>query len=76
MEAKQFREHLAQSAVPIMNLEYYDRLDSKYRRMIDPSPPKLPPLPSGPVLQSGSEEAKMVLRQTFSQIKRKLGYGR
>lgn len=77
MEARQYRELLRINAVPIMNLEYFGKLLSRYDAVIDPRTLELPPKPSDPrgAIEAGSEEAKILLMSTFTAIKRGLGYG-
>lgn len=75
MEAKQYRELLKISAVPMMKLEYYQYHLQRYESLITPTAKELPPPAPGPVLSADSAEAKVVLMDVFTTLKRSLGYG-
>lgn len=77
MEARQYREHLAIGAVPIMNLEYFAYLRDKYEAIINPQVKELPKSRGlGPVLKAGSPEAKVAIMSVFARMKRDLGHGK
>lgn len=75
MEARQHSEQADLHLIPMMKLEYYLNLKDRYRRMITTEVPKLPEKPGGPVLDSGSQDAKIALFSVARQMKRSLGYG-
>lgn len=59
-----------------MNLSYYFSMKEHYRSIFDPGATLLPPRPSGPVIESGSQEGMDLMRSVVLGVKRSFGYGR
>lgn len=75
MEAAQYREKLDIAAVPMMRIEYYKYLRSRYNQLISQKEPTLPERPPEMLIQADSKEARDLLMGAMRSLKRSFGYG-
>lgn len=75
MEARQFKELSRISFCGQSKASYVTDLWDKYDAIIEPEKAKLPPLPGGPIIESGSEDGMRLMRSVGMGMKRFYGYG-
>jgi hypothetical protein len=76
MEARHYSELCDISLIADnMGIEYYQELKGRYRRMVDPTAPKLPERPTGVTLEAGSDDATRMMRFVARKMRGNLGYG-
>lgn len=56
-----------------MSQKYYEYYNNKYESIIDPSSSELPKENRGPCIDAGSPEAKIIIMDVFSKMKRGMG---
>ena len=75
IQAREYKELLSIQAVSVLKNEYFHLMMDRYNAILFPDSKKLPPKPSGAVVEAGTPESHELMRGLAISMRKSLGYG-